>query len=189
VWEQPITDEAEIRSDSVLAYRVGWPWIFEGTMHPLPVEPPDFKKAAAADPALREELHRLLQTYKQDGLVALANALRDSVIAASGGARPSGPHRYPVPLKAAGVARAWAIRIGQAAAREPSGRRARKVRDMMTAAIAEVAPLLPPSTGTDTRRARAEELLDSHLARPPQTQISAELARALLRARPRQGGE
>jgi hypothetical protein len=177
-WEQPITDEAEIRSDLVPAYRLGVVVAGDLTTHPAPVEPPDFRKAAAANPALREELHRLLRTFERDDLVALANALRRSA-----GGRPSGPHRYPVPADARRKALAWAIRIGPAAAREPAGRRARKVRDMVAAAVAEVAPLLPPSVGHDTRAARAKALLDTLLERPPQSGISARLARAILRAR------
>jgi hypothetical protein len=182
-WEQPITDEAEIRSDFVPAYRLGIVATGDLTVHPGPVEPPDFRKAAAAKPALREELHLLLRTYERDDLVTLANALRRSV-----GERPSGPHRYPVPPEAARKALAWAIRIGPAAAREPARRRARKVREMVAAAVAEIAPLLPPSAGHDTRASRAKAVLDTALARPPQGGIAAPVARALLGKRARQGG-
>jgi hypothetical protein len=177
-WEQPIKDEAEINTPFVPAYRLGIVPTAYLTTHPKPVEPPDFQKAAAVNPALRDELHRLVRTFERDDLAALANALSKSV-----GNRPSGPHRYAIPQEAAQVALRWGIRIGQAAAVEPAGRRARKVRNLMSDAVAEVTPLLPPSVGQDTRAARARELVDSYAAEPPDSGVAAELARAILRAR------
>jgi hypothetical protein len=75
-WEQPITDEAEINSPFVATYRLGRATAYL-TTRPKPVEPPDFRKAAATKPALREELRRLTQTYEHDDLAALANVSGD----------------------------------------------------------------------------------------------------------------
>lgn len=177
-WEQPIKDEAEINTPFVPAYRLGIVPTAHLTTHPKAVEPPDFRKAAAVNPALREELHRLLRTFERDDLAALANALGKSV-----GNRPSGPHRYPIPQEARQAALRWGIRIGQAASLEPAGRRARRVRDLMAAAIKETESLLPPSVGQDTRAARARELVNSYAAEPPDSGIAAGLARAIVRAR------
>ena len=177
-WKQPIRDEAEINTPFVTAYRLGINQTGYLTTHPKPVEPVDFRKAAAKNPALREELHRLVQKFERDDLAALVNALSKSV-----GNRPAGPHRYHVPQEAHQTAQRWGIRIGQAAALEPAGRRARKVRDMVTNAVAEVAPLLPHSVGQDTRGARAKELVNAYVAEPPNGGVAAEVARAILRAR------
>ena len=182
VLEAPITHESEIPPEGVAAYRLGL--FMAGRFNAAVCIPPperlplDFRKAAALNPALHEELHRLVSALSSSDLIALAHALLD-VCAGRPGARPLG-----VSVDAELKAKAWGTRIAWQTQQSNAGRHSTECRSMMRDALNEVMPLLTESASDGAKRKRAQKLIDWFAKVPPlDTRVSATCARAILAAR------